>query len=173
MRHTVLSSSLVRRTTLLLLGAMLAVLVVAIAATAHAQPVPCGYGDCVDVSSTAGWETTGVTVQKGHGFQIDSTAYPKKKWTVDYRNFPYVGPRGYPKSIDSQIYQGCKIDPKWPYGRLIGRVGEGSTYSRIFSVGGGGVFTAHASGQLYLRIHDADGCLGDNAGTLRVRAWPL
>jgi len=168
MRHTVLSSSSRKLLVILALVGALAVTLV-IAATAHAQAVPCPYQDCVEVSATAGWTETPVTVKKGgHGFQVD---YLHKKWTVDYRNFKYVGPWGYQKSVDSQIYQGCKIKPNRPYARLLGRVGQGSTYSQIFSVGAGGSFGPHATGRLYLRINDADGCLGDNAGSVKVRVW--
>jgi hypothetical protein len=167
MRHTVLSSAFSRRLVILALAAALAVML-AIAATAHAQAY-CPPHECVTVSATAGWTKTPVTLKKGGtGFQVD---YVNKKWTVDYRNFKYVGPWGYRKSIDSQIYQGCKIKPKMPYARLLGVVVQGSNHSRIFSVGPGGIFTAFASGRLYLRINDADGCLGDNAGSVRVRAW--
>jgi hypothetical protein len=169
MRQTVLSSSSGRLLIILALAGALGVMLV-IAARAHAVYY-CPPKECVRVSATqAGWTATPVTVKKGYGFQVD---YVNKKWTVDYRNFKYVGPRGYPKSIDKQIYQGCKIKPKRPYGRLLGIVGQGSTYSKIFSVGVGGVFTAPKTGRLYLRINDDDRCLGDNAGEVRVRAWRL
>jgi hypothetical protein len=169
MRHIALNFSFSRLLVILAPAAALAVML-AIAAAAHAVYF-CPPKECVRVSATkAGWTQTPVTVKKGDGYQVD---YVSKKWTVDYRNFKYVGPWGYPKSIDRQIYQGCKIKPNRPYARLLGIVGQGSNWSQIFSVGGGGVFTAPKTGRLYLRINDDPRCLGDNAGEVRVRAWRL
>lgn len=55
-----------------------------------------------------------------------------------------------------------------PYARLLGKLGDGP----ILSVGEGGTFTANANGTLLLRIHDADACLGDNDGSVRVSVTP-
>jgi hypothetical protein len=122
------------------------------------------------VSSRIGWQQTPLYVGKGSEYSV---AYKIGDWTVDYRNFEYVGPQGYPPSIDSQIYQGCKLNSNWPYARLLGKVGKNGS---LFSVGGNSfsnlgdvrTFTASTNGSLYLRIHDDDGCLEDNGGSITV-----
>jgi hypothetical protein len=122
------------------------------------------------VSARIGWQQTPLYVRKGSEYSVE---YKVGDWTVDYRNFDYVGPQGYPPSIDSQIYQGCKLNPNWPYAMLLGKVGQNG---QLFSVGGNGfsnlgdvrTFTAPTEGSLYLRIHDDDRCLGDNGGSITV-----
>jgi len=122
------------------------------------------------VRARIGWQQTPLNVSKGSEYSV---AYKIGDWTVDYRNFEYVGPKGYPPSIDSQIYQGCKLNSNWPYARLLGKVGKNGS---LFSVGGNSfsnlgdvrTFTASTNGSLYLRIHDADSCLGDNGGSITV-----
>jgi hypothetical protein len=88
--------------------------------------------------------------------------YVSGSWTVDYRNFPYVGPGGYSNQEDAKIYQDCKFDANRNYGVLFGDVGE--TPNGSFAIGGGGTFIAVApsayvngggsGGYLYLRIND-------------------
>jgi len=114
------------------------------------------------VASTKGWQSTGVRVAKGRMYGIWQTG---GSWTVDHRNFQRVDGAGYPPAEDAKIYQGCKLNPKWPYGLLLARVGHGPA----FQVGRGDSFTARFRGVLYLRIHDANQCLSDNAGSLKVR----
>jgi LasA protease len=100
-------------------------------------------------------------LQKGDKFQIK---YISGTWTVDFRSFTYVGPKGYTPKEDKQIFQGCKLDSSWVYGRLVGKVGNGA----IFPVDQGGSFKANANGDLSLRIHDVDACLVDNDGSIVV-----
>src|SRR5690348_456477 len=69
------------------------------------------------VSSTTGWQFVG-NVRGGKDALIK---YVSGSWTVDYRNFEYVGIRGYSRDVDRQIYQGCKIKPGYPYGVMLGR----------------------------------------------------
>lgn len=116
----------------------------------------------VRVASTRGWQSTGIRVAKG---KIYGTWQTGGSWTVDHRNFPRVDGAGYPPAEDAKIFQGCKLNAKWPYGLLLARVGRG----RTFQVGRGQSFTAPGRGLLYLRINDADQCLSDNAGSLAVR----
>jgi hypothetical protein len=110
-----------------------------------------------------------LTLRRGDRFAI---SYLSGTWTVDYRNFPYVGPEGYLPEIDEQIFQGCyfvKQHPasrtKVPYATLLGVIGESG---RIFSVKKGGSFRADASGPLWLSMNDSDRCLGDNDGAIVV-----
>lgn len=113
------------------------------------------------VRSEIGWQSTAFSVRAGQEFSV--TPY-EGTWTVDHRNFARVGAEGYGPSIDARIWQGCKVLPSQPYGRLLGRIGGGAT----FVVGAGGRFHATSSGRIELRINDEDRCLGDNAGTVYV-----
>ena len=56
--------------------------------------------------------------------QTFTVTYVSGSWSVDYRNFPYVGPGGYSEQEDAKIYQGCKIDTSETYGVLLGSVGS-------------------------------------------------
>jgi hypothetical protein len=117
----------------------------------------------VTVSSTTGWQETPVSLKPGDKFTV---TYVSGSWTVDYRNFPYVGPGGYSGQEDAKIYQGCKIDTSETYGVLLGSIG--STPNGDFPIGQGGTFAAGNNGYLYLRINDDDACLGDNSGSVTV-----
>lgn len=115
----------------------------------------------VSVSSTTGWQKTPVHLNSGDKFTV---SYVSGTWTVDYRNFPYVGPGGYSEQEDAKIYQGCKIDTSETYGVLLGSIG--SVPSGAFPIGQGGTFAAGNNGELYLQINDT--CLGDNSGSVTV-----
>ena len=97
-------------------------------------------------------------------------SYVSGGWSVDYRNFPYVGPDGYASQEDARIYQLCKFDSNAAYGVLFGVVG---LTGQAFPVGSGGRFSAVApsqdvsGGYLYLRINDK--CFSDNAGSVTVQ----
>ena len=117
----------------------------------------------VSISSTTGWQETPVSLKSGQTFTV---TYASGSWSVDYRNFPYVGPGGYSEQEDAKIYQGCKIDTSETYGVLLGSVG--SATNGTFPIGQGGTFAAGNNGYLYLRINDNDACLGDNSGSVTV-----
>ncbi|MER7870075.1 hypothetical protein ABTZ90_23945 [Streptomyces cellulosae] len=114
------------------------------------------------VSSTEEWQQMPLSVDKGERFTV---SYVSGSWTVDERNYPRVGPGGYEPAVDRKIYQPCKFAPSQPFGELLGRIGENG---RAFPVGAGGTLTARSSGTLFLRINDADRCLGDNDGSITV-----
>jgi hypothetical protein len=118
------------------------------------------------VSATTGWQDSGVALQTGQKY---TSSYVSGTWTVDYRNFSYVGPGGYSIQEDSRIYQGCKFDAGLEYGVLLGKVGTGPW----FIIGKGGTTTAKQNGHLFLRIHDGDACLGDNAGSVNMAIEPV
>jgi hypothetical protein len=99
----------------------------------------------VQVSSRTGWQPTGLG-RPGERFAFQ---YISGSWSVDYRNFPYVGMEGYSDAVDRQIYQGCKLNQTWNYGLMLAQT--------------------DAQGQLFLRIHDSDQCLGDNDGAITVK----
>jgi len=127
---------------------------------------PAVAADEFTVSSTAGWQRTPFTLRQFEQFTI---SYVSGEWTVDSRNFPYVGLEGYTEDIDSQINQGCKYIADWPYGMLMGKVGENGELLRLDH----GSPTPLQDGTLFLRIHDNDGCLADNDGSLTIRVTPV
>lgn len=112
------------------------------------------------VSATEGWDYTPILILPGQSFTI---TYVSGSWTVDFRNFPDVGPGGYSPAVDATIYQDCKFDNSVPYGTLLGEVN-----GQLFVVGNGGTFVVSTKGSLQLRINDADNCLADNAGSVEV-----
>jgi hypothetical protein len=128
--------------------------------------------ETVTVSSTSGPQVTSVYLSGGETFNV---SYVSGSWTVDYRNFPYVGPGGYSDEEDAKIYQDCKASTAYNYGVLLADVGE--TPNGMFAIGNGGTFTAVApsryvkgypnGGYLYLFINDT--CLTDNAGSVTMK----
>jgi len=114
------------------------------------------------ISSQTGWQQTGLYLNAGDKFYVE---YSGGSWTVDYKNFPYVGLTGYSPDIDKTIAAGDKFDSSAPYGYLLAEVGNGK---EILIGNKGGPFTADASGFLSLRINDSDATLGDNDGAITV-----
>ena len=94
-----------------------------------------------NVDARQGWQTTSLFVRQSQKLTFSAEG----AWSVDYRNFPFVGPNGYPLAVDRSIYQGCKLVRNLTYG-----------------------IWAYAIGPLSFRIHDGDACLGDNAGSVKV-----
>jgi hypothetical protein len=120
------------------------------------------------ISSTSGWQRVPHFSLTAH--QAYTVSYVSGSWTVDRRNFPWVGPGGYSNSVDQTIYQGCKYNPGSNYAVLLGAVGDSAT---AFPIGQGGIFNASSAGPLYLRINDDDACLGDNAGSVKMHVSPV
>ncbi|MGW3350021.1 hypothetical protein ACWDA3_42550 [Nonomuraea rubra] len=119
------------------------------------------YGKSKRISSEIGWQNAGVYVEPGDMVRIH---YVSGRWTVDYREFPYVSSAGYPRHIDRRIYQPCKILSRHPHGSMIARINNDH-----YRVGGSALIEARQAGFLQLRINDADGCLRDNDGSVRVK----
>ena len=140
-------------------------LVVAIP-SAPAAAIPAAGSREAVVASTTGWQRSPLHFAIGQRYRI---RHVSGKWTVDYRNFPRVGPQGYSKQVDETIYQGCKYDSNVDYAVLLGRIGNGPT----FPIGAGGEFMATRSGYLSLRINDGDDCFNDNAGHVVMKITPL
>jgi hypothetical protein len=115
------------------------------------------------VDSTRGWQSTTLKVAAGQKLSFSTVG----SWSVDYRNFSYVGTQGYTPQEDARIYQGCKIATSQPYGVLLVRLGDDPGYQVL---GASGVLTANYDGPVSFRINDADACLGDNAGSVNVTA---
>jgi hypothetical protein len=124
------------------------------------------------VSATQGWQEV-LTFHEGEGLRID---YKYGAWTVDYRNFPYVGPEGYSSNVDGTIFQGCKLVQDEHYGYLLGWVGKDAQTGTLLRVGGGGgqfYVTISEGDHLFLRINDDNECLGDNMGGVTVVATTI
>jgi hypothetical protein len=119
------------------------------------------YGKSKWISAESGWQNAGVYVEPGDMVRIHSAG---GRWTVDYRKVPYVSSGGYSWRVDHRIYQGCKILGNHSYGTLIARI-NGDYYR----VGTRVSIRARQAGFLQLRINDADGCLRDNDGSVRVK----
>src|SRR2546429_204721 len=137
---------------LLLLCVSLLMVVAALSGATAVQAASASGGPfSVTVSSTLGWQKTSLSVTKGQSYTV---SYVSGSWTVDYKNFPRVGPAGYSNSVDQTIYQGCKYDPHSNYAVLLGSISGSS--SPDFPIGRGGRFTAASSGVLQLRINDDD-----------------
>jgi hypothetical protein len=116
------------------------------------------------ILATQGWQNTGVSVAEHSRFRI---TYAGGTWTVDHRNFGYVGPEGYGADVDSRIYKPCRPYTQHPYGYLMGTISN-EQRSYELHVGQGGDWMAAIPGTLYLRINDDDRCLGDNDGAVTV-----
>ena len=118
------------------------------------------------INAGSGWQTIGYV---NHPRSIHFSA--SGSWTVDHRRDKElggrVGPAGYGRNADEKIgFQSrCKVMKSVPYGTLIGQIGNGP----VFAVGAAALHGASEdSGPLKLRINDADACLGDNAGAVKV-----
>jgi hypothetical protein len=125
-------------------------------------PPAIGAPTVTSISATTGWQQTSLYLNAGDKFYVD---YRGGSWTVDYKNFPYVGPGGYSADIDKTIAAGYKFDSSVPYGYLLGKIDTGNV---IFVGVKGEPFTADVSGFLSLRINDTDTTLGDNDGAITV-----
>ncbi|MGI5487378.1 hypothetical protein [Microtetraspora malaysiensis] len=117
------------------------------------------------VSATSGWQDTGTYLRRGDRYSVE---YLRGTWTVDSARFDRVDADGYDWDTDARIYQGCKILKNEAYGTLLAKRGRSLT-----AMGSYRKLRAKGSGTLRLRINDADGCLGDNAGqvTVVIRVW--
>ncbi|GAA4985376.1 hypothetical protein HD597_004132 [Nonomuraea thailandensis] len=87
--------------------------------------------------------------------------YVSGRWTVD---FPHVSLAGYAWRIDRRIYQGRKILSTHPHGSMIARINNDR-----YRVGSRALIEARQAGFLQLCVNDADGCLRDNDGAVRVK----
>jgi hypothetical protein len=142
-----------RRTPVLLFGQLFILLVSLLLVAA-----PCFAATHVLIVATQSWQSTGAQVKQGTAYGVWQT---QGQWTVDYRIFQDVDGAGYSLVNDPKIYQGCKHKSTWPYGLLLGKIGN-----TIFPIGRVKSFTAPQNGILELGIHDR--CLTDNGGYLAV-----
>lgn len=117
----------------------------------------------VDVRSNRGWQSSGVRVEAGQRYSVESAG----QITLADTPRPWVSEAD---GISFQYVDGL------PIGRLLGTVlsAEGDAATRARSMlnelplGNAAGFVAPVSGTLYLRINDDWGSLADNRGALRV-----
>lgn len=104
-----------------------------------------------------------MTGEQGQTYTVSNVS---GTWSVDANGQPFTGPEGLSPALDSQIGSRCKYDLRFPYGRLIGYIGNED--NGVFSVGQGFTGTASRSGELYLGMNDGVDCFGDNAGSVTM-----
>jgi hypothetical protein len=60
-----------------------------------------------EVDSKRGWQPTSLVVSAGQQLTFSAVG----KWSVDARNFSFVGPQGYTWQEDERIFKGAKSTP--------------------------------------------------------------
>ena len=123
----------------------------------------------VVVSSTSGWNRTGLILRTGQSILITANG------NVDYNGFDEAtgnsNPDGDGVSCD-KAYMETMLNQEFDieclisgvsYGALVGRVGE----STPFLIGSSHQFTTNVSGELYLGVNDCCS-LTDNSGEFKV-----
>jgi hypothetical protein len=114
------------------------------------------------VKSYVAWQTTNIEVEAGTQISIETL---EGEWS------PWGGPTVF-TAVGDTSYICAEVNPgrpcnepigEAPIGMLIGRIGE-----QWFQVGMGAVITAETSGEVQLRINDADRGLFDNHGSVTV-----
>lgn len=110
-------------------------------------------------STSQDWTPAGVSFSPGERVDITSLT---GTWSVDHRNFEFVGPDGYTPATDATIYQGCKINSTLPYAILLARTGSGPPWP----AGSPATFDIAHGGPLQFHINDT--CLADNAGAIDI-----
>ena len=117
----------------------------------------------VTVAANQGWQDTGFRIQAGDHVALQ---YESGTWTITSGVVAQSDANGQPVHPPSFLF--CKCGEPMPgvsTQALIGKVGNGPA----FLVGDGKDFAATGSGELFLRINDQDGHLGDNAGSVIMR----
>ena len=120
----------------------------------------------VRVSASAGWVSTGVTVQDGDTLTLRANGRAATARPPEF-TASRSGPEGQPWICEGAIGDcgACALDGV-PYGALIGRIGAEGT---PFLVGAGGTWTAEGEGELFLAINDNELCIDENTGGYLVQ----
>lgn len=137
-------------------------------ATAKAQTLAAQTAQAANTVSTAtvdarkGWQDTGVMINKGVSVDIEVIS---GQWTSQKGTTYNTGGGGYYVCANRMPASQCVEPlPTVPQDSLIGLVGN-----HIFAVGHKMSVVADTSGELMLRMNDADNGLFDNDGVLTVR----
>lgn len=67
-----------------------------------------------NVDSTQGWQTTSLNVTAGQQLSFSASG----SWSVDHRNFSFVGPEGYSAEEDGRILPGMQAGSATPIRRI-------------------------------------------------------
>jgi hypothetical protein len=130
--------------------------------SASAPALP-AFGRIAHIDAKQGWQSTGLTVEKGTKVSFEVT---NGQWTSQKGVVAPMGAEGSGIVCTRQTPASRCVEPlpSAPIGSLIARIGD-----QIFSVPSTASTIAPASGTLELRINDADAGLSDNDGELEVR----
>lgn len=125
---------------------------------------------CVDIDATEDWVALEI-----EGAVLD--VYAAGQWTADAGRLRPVGPAGHP--ADAEAADGVRLAPPYALGALILANGERRVwdYRTLQRAALGALVSGQpfVPGNLYARINDTAGGLGDNAGsvTLCIETVPL
>ncbi len=118
------------------------------------------------------WQNTGYSIVANQPLALAVIGYLNNNSDANNRRFNYYGPTG---NINAGGGSNLPLETS-PSGSLIGKIGEngdpfGVGEFVIFADGGQNPLTE--TGELYLRVNDANSNLGDNDGTFVVWIIPL
>lgn len=126
------------------------------------EPTSLSANTIVNISALKGWQDTGVFLENGERVEIvvlsGKWAYAQdQSLSSGAGDTQYICSNMLPTPICAEPL------PASPKGALIGRIG-----SMTFEIGAQTTLIAQDSGNLQLRINDADDGLNDNTGSLQV-----
>ena len=104
------------------------------------------------------WRNSGVVVEKGKRYTINA----KGRWTAG-GTCSWTGPDGI--GANNILCLPVVIVEGWGQSALIGKIDENGTF---FAIGSEFELSPQDTGTLYMRINDAQGLCGDNAGHVDV-----
>ncbi|OBQ10506.1 MAG: hypothetical protein AN482_09560 [Anabaena sp. LE011-02] len=113
---------------------------------------------CFNVSSKQGWQHFDL------GGHYDHIASVEGNWTVDYRRYAGVGPKGH-NEPGLEPYKQYKYDQNFPFGALFVEIptdSHGYVWVRGYQK------LPKPITRTAIRINDSNIALGDNSGVLRV-----
>ncbi len=122
----------------------------------------------VELKADRGWQTTGVQLQAGVPYKIDTAG----RFQIAKTDKPWMSEAG----GVTIVYENGQ-----PLGRLLaalhddfqGDADKPTSLLKPASIGTGRTLKLKTPGTLYLRINDSPAKLGDNQGVLRVRIAPV
>jgi hypothetical protein len=122
--------------------------------------------DVFQVSSTLGWQDTGMHFEAGDRLEILALDGSWNRWPGHESETGGEGNPDYVCALTMPARRCVEPLPGSPSGALIARVGD-----LVFEVGAGITVRVRQSGALALRINDGDSGLYDNQGALLVKVF--
>jgi len=121
----------------------------------------------ISVSAKQGWQSTDIILRQGQRFQIE---YQSGQWAGRVGYGPDLPDIWTDAEGTSQEIFYPEIGLTARFGSLIGKINDGPTLllGKFYD------FNSDTSGILFLRMHDSDGGLNDNEGSLQIniKVWP-